>query len=90
MATEQKSYELEPLTGLTPHEKNYIKAVAKEAAKTNDTAPVAQTCKCGAYAAQIAELQEQLDKLAERFAEDDKYSLTRAKILRLMKAEGIE
>ena len=39
MATEQKSYELEPLTGLTPHEKNYIKAVAKEAAKTNDTAP---------------------------------------------------
>ena len=90
MATEQKSYELEPLTGLTAHEKNYIKAVAKETAKTNEPAPVAQTCNCGSYKAQIAELTERLDKLTERFAEDDKYSLTRAKILRLMKAEGIE
>lgn len=89
MATEQKSYELEPLTDLTPHQKNYMKALAKEAATQNQPAPVpAQTtCNC---AAQIASLQEEIAALRERFAEDDKYALTRAKIIRFMKAEGIE
>lgn len=84
---EQKAYQLEPLTEFTPHEKNYIKALIKEAIAEIPPPVVPSSCSCGG---QIEGMSRRVSDLEARYVEDDKYVITRAKLARFMKEEGIE
>jgi hypothetical protein len=83
---EQKAYQLEPLTGFTPHEKNYIKALIREAI-AEIPAPTPSSCNCSG---QVDGVSRRISDLEARYVEDDKYVITRAKLAVFMKEEGIE
>lgn len=87
MADRQKAHELEPLTQFNAHEKNYIKALIREAVAEIPQPEVASSCSCGG---QIASVSDRVSDLEARYIEDDKYVITRAKLARFMKEEGIE
>ena len=83
---QQKAYQLEPLTGFNAHEKNFIKALIKEAI-AEIPAPKPSSCNCSG---QVDGVSRRIADLEARYVEDDKYVITRAKLARFMKEEGIE
>jgi|TARA_B110000444_G_C18851570_1_gene606140 hypothetical protein len=95
MATETKAAVLEPNLTLDGLSKQWIKAIVKEAMeehelKTKLTPVVAEGCSDCSCKGQIQELTWKLNSLNARYHEDDKYALTKAKLITLMQKMGIE
>lgn len=79
---------------LTPQQREYIAAAIDEQAAIE---PTGLLQKYDRVIAKIIELEDTLNqlvtkanKLEQRFQEDDKYSLTRQKLIRIMKEQGYE
>lgn len=93
MPTETKAAELEQNLSLDGLSKQWMKQIVKEAIEQHEmrTMPVpAQGCgDCGCKE-QIQEVMWKLNSLNARYHEDDKYALTKAKLITLMQKMGIE
>ena len=95
MPTEIKAAVLEPNLTLDGLSKQWIKAIVKEAIEEHELktklTPVAaegsSDCSCKG---QRQELTWKLNSLNARYHEDDKYALTKAKLITLMQEMGIE
>lgn len=95
MPTEPKAAELEPNLALDGLSKQWMKAIVKEAMaevelKTKLSPVVVEGCANCSCKGQIEELTWKLNSLNARYHEDDKYALTKAKLITLMEKMGIE
>jgi hypothetical protein len=85
MAT-PRAYQLESASGLSPNARSYIKALIEEAIAAipaNKPSPPVQQDRSAALNLRISELER-------RYAEDDRFTLTRAKLLMFIEANGIK
>jgi hypothetical protein len=98
MAT-PKAAQLEQATGFTPNQKAWVKALVSEAVSATTKSLQAEILTAVTKAnsgsqvtasTAVKVLEDRIETLAQRFEEDDKYSLTKAKLVRLMKAMGID
>jgi hypothetical protein len=89
---------LEPTTNFTPLQKQWIKTLVEEAVSQASKELSAKiSTEIGKISASVSaanhgdsDIAERLSALEARYIEDDKYSLSRAKLVRLMKQMGIE
>ena len=95
-----KSYQIEKNISLEPLAKDYVKALVnesmdglKEEVKLHFTelkaliADSNMTCSC---TPQVDDLQKKMAYLESRYKEDDKFTLTKAKMIKFMVEEGIK
>ena len=88
MAT-PRAYQLESASGLSPNARSYIKALIEEAIAAipaNKPSPPAQQDR----SAEVTALNLRISELERRYAEDDRFTLTRAKLLMFIEANGIK
>ena len=93
MPTEIKAAELEQNLSLDGLSKQWMKQIVKEAIEQHEvrTMPApAQGCANCSCKQQIQEVMWKLNSLNARYHEDDKYALTKAKLITLMQKMGIE
>ena len=96
--TKPTAVALEPTTNFTPLQKQWIKTLVEEVAaqvsKELNTKISQEISKVAASVSASnhgdADIAERLSNLEQRYIEDDKYSLSRAKLVRLMKQMGID
>lgn len=96
--TKPTAVALEPATNFTPLQKQWIKTLVEEVAaqvsKEINTKVSQEISKVAASVSASnhgdADIAERLSNLEQRYIEDDKYSLSRAKLVRLMKQMGID
>lgn len=91
--TKPKAAQLEANTGLPPLARDWIKAIVAETAATttgniqqhiSETAP--QKCSCSGL---VDDLLRRIEYLEHRADADDKYVLTKGKLIEFMKKSGI-
>ena len=93
-----RAAQLEQASGLSPLAKDWIKALVREAVEEvwlNLPAklPVPEAPKPTVDAilkGRMDDITERVVQLEERYADSEKYALTKAKVIRLLKEEGIE
>lgn len=96
--TKPSASALEQTTGFTQLQKQWIKTLVEEAvSKASHEIHAQMLSEIGklnanrpAPASIPSDFEERLSTLEQRYIEDDKYSLSRAKLVRLMKQMGIE
>lgn len=90
---ETKAAELEPNLSLDGLSKQWMKQIIKEAIEQHELKtmpPPAQGCVNCSCKQQMEEVMWKLNSLNARYHEDDKYALTKAKLITLMQKMGIE
>lgn len=96
--TAPKAKTIESLTNFSGLQKDWIKAVAREAAVAavaevrTELLGVFQNSSAGgdSQSKVYQDIVKRLDSVESRYVEDDKYTLTKAKLVRLMKQLGID
>lgn len=93
--TQPKAYQLEPTTGLSPLARDWIKALVSEASTDlhrciHDASPANTPAAPPTQDPRVDDLLRRIAYLESRIESDDRYALTRAKIIALMKKHGIE
>jgi hypothetical protein len=92
--TQPTANELEKLAEFTPAQRDYIKALIREALlpiyteNRNIRAEIAAERKSPSEQ-RMSELRNDVNWLRQRYTDDDKYTLTRAKLVTFMKQLGI-
>jgi len=89
MATTPKASQLEKLAELTPNTKAWIKALVAEAIAAIP-APKDKPVDLTSVHAKVDELHREVQYLRQKFEANEDYSLTKAKVIGLLKRNGIE
>jgi hypothetical protein len=98
MSTKPKAVQLESMSGLPPLARQWIKALVEEAVEqVASKAASAPTASAPAQPTKDVDLINRVDDLSRRikyiedvYDEDQKYSLTKGKVIALLKKHGIE
>ena len=86
--TTPRASQLESMSGLTPNGRAYIKALIQEAiAAIPQAAPQFNACE---HCATIQTLSDTVAYLQKRYKEDDKFTLTKAKLLMFIEEHGVK
>ena len=83
-----RAAQLESMSGLTPNGKTYVKALISEAVES-----IPQQQPQNAQCSQCAVVQSLVDRVAyleKRYKEDDKFTLTKAKLLMFIEEHGVK
>jgi|Laugrefa1bdmlbdn_1035148.scaffolds.fasta_scaffold00537_7 hypothetical protein len=88
MMSSPRASQLESMSGLTPTGRMYIKALIQEAiAGIPQQSPQSSTCE---HCATIQTLSDTVAYLEKRYKEDDKFTLTKAKLLMFIEEHGVK
>jgi len=101
MSTKPNAAQLEQNTGLSPTARNWIKTLINEAIDRGiadaitsrpqqRSGPVENTENYGLLKDRVDDIVKRLDYIEHVYDEDQRYSLTKAKVIALLKKEGIE
>jgi hypothetical protein len=93
--TQPKAYQLEPSTGLSPLARDWIKALVSETSADlhsciGDATKTAAPPPSSTNDSRVDDLIRRIEYLERRAESDDRYVLTKGKIIELMKKHGIE
>lgn len=86
--TAPRASQLEAMSGLTQHGKSWVKAIVSEAISLipKDRSEKQECSKC----ALVQSLEERVQYLEKRYKEDDKFALTKAKLLMFIEEHGVK
>lgn len=94
MATKPTAAQLEPTTGLAPNARTWIKTLVEErlirgisALQATIPAPTPSSCNCQG---RVDDLLKRIEYLEQRQETDERYALTKAKVIALLEKHGIE
>ena len=92
--TFQLSAELDALAGFSPHQRDYIRALVQEAQaplinEINNLRSQISAKMSHPSEQKMSDMRNDINWLLERYRGDDKYALTRAKLVTFMKMQGI-
>lgn len=96
MSTTPKAAQLEQSSGLAPMARQWIKALVSEVQAPQVASPVNNQEQVNIIAGELNDILKRLNQLTERMQEletryevDERYSITRGKVIALMKKMGI-
>ena len=96
MSTTPKAAQLEQSSGLAPLARQWIKALVSEVQPQQTVAPASNQEQINKLASELYDVLNRINKLTERVEEletrydvDERYSITRGKVVALMKKMGI-
>lgn len=90
MATTPKASQLEKLADLDPNTKDWIKSLVKESINSVPLPKQGSPVDLTSVHAKVDELAKEVEYLRQKFEKNEDYSLTRAKVIQLLKRNGIE
>lgn len=96
MSTTPKAAQLEQSSGLAPMARQWIKALVSEVQAPQTAAPSNNQEQINIIAGELSDILNRLNQITERVQEletrydiDERYSITRGKVIALMKKMGI-
>lgn len=96
MSTTPKAAQLEQSSGLAPMARQWIKALVSEVQAPQVASPTSNQEQVNIIAGELNDILKRLNQLTERMQEletryevDERYSITRGKVIALMKKMGI-
>lgn len=90
MATQPKASQLEKLVELSPNTKDWVKALIQESIAAIPTQKKEKPVDVTSLLAKVDDLVTEVSYLRQKFEANEDYSLTRAKVIQLLKRNGIE